>query len=162
MDPHTIGDVLVDGLRKGVGFLEDHTHLRAQRHDIHFPAIDIHPFQLDLAAYATPLDGVVHSIQAAYKRRFSTTRGADHGDDFIATDIERETMDRALVTVVDIDIATGHTCVLHELLADRRAILPVYRGPGTGRSADRGSGSAALRNLRLFYDGIHRILLWDF
>jgi hypothetical protein len=126
MDPHTIGDVLVDGFRKRVGFLEDHTHLRAQRHDVHFPAIDVRPFQLNLAANATALDGVVHSIQATYKRRFPAARGADHGDDVIGADIERDSTDGVVVTVVDIDIAAGHARVLHELLADRPAILPVY------------------------------------
>ena len=70
-------------------------------------------------------------------------------------------MDRVVVTVVHIDIATGHARVLHELLADRRAIRPVYRRPRPDRSCHCDLSPAALHCLRLFYDGIHQFLLWD-
>ena len=62
MYPGTIGDVVENGLGKGIGLLEDHADLGPELHGIHARRIDILAIQRDAASHAADFDYVVHAV----------------------------------------------------------------------------------------------------
>jgi hypothetical protein len=65
LDLQPIGDILINGFRKGVGFLEDHAHFLAQFDHIDAFVMQIYPVNFDRSlANAGTVDQVVHSVEA--------------------------------------------------------------------------------------------------
>ncbi len=118
-----VGDVVVDGFGKGVGFLKDHAHLGPQRHHIDIFIVDVLLVDGDLAGHAAAVDGVVHAVQAADEGGLAAAGRPDHGDHFVAADIEGDILDGVLVAIVDIDIAAGHPWVFDERLPHGLALF---------------------------------------
>ena len=105
MDARTIGDVLVDRLRKRIRLLEHHADTRAQLHHIESGIIDVLSVDLYSAGHARDRDGVVHPVEAAQERRLAAPRWADQRGHRPLRDIEVDIEQCALLAVIDIDAA---------------------------------------------------------
>ena len=78
---------------------------------------------------AAGVDGVVHAVQTPQKGRFAASRGADHGNDFVASDIERHILDGLFVTVIDVNVTAGHAGIFNERFADGVATVAIEKYP---------------------------------
>ncbi len=74
VDARTIGDIFVDGFRKGVGFLEHHADLSSEGDGVDFFIVDVLAVDFDDAGDATFGDHIVHAIEAAQEGRFTAAR----------------------------------------------------------------------------------------
>ena len=131
MDPGAIGNIVIDGLGKRVGFLKDHAHPGPQGHHVDRTVIDVQAVKQDLPAHATGIHGIVHPVQAAQEGGLAAPRRPDHGQDLVAGDIDGDVADDMLLAVIDIDIPAAHAGTFHEGLSHGAGIA----GPGHQVSA---------------------------
>ena len=80
---------------------------------------------------------VVHAIEAAQKRRFAATGGADHRDDLPPRQINADVLERLIGAVEDTDVAAGE----HRIFgADRRSTATLRRSSGAASAGMRELG----------------------
>jgi hypothetical protein len=70
------------------------------------------------------IDGVIHPVQAPQKGGLAAARRADHRDDLVLADIQAHVLDRVLVAVPDVDVATGHARIRMRDFANGHAVFP--------------------------------------
>jgi len=130
-----------------MGSSAEHADARAQVHHIHLARVDVLPVQRDFAGDAAVVDGVVHAVQAAKKRRLAAAGGANHRQHFVAREVQRDIKNRLLVGVSDIDTAAGHDRFGDEWVADGGAVVggAGWRSRGIG---DGGISPPPLNRLR--------------
>ena len=108
VNARTVGDVLVDRLRKRIRLLEHHADPRAQLDDVHCRRVDVRTVELDLAGDARGRDRVVHAVQAAQEGRLAAARRTDERRDAIFVNVDRDVLQRLLLAVVNVDAAGAH------------------------------------------------------
>src|SRR5581483_9655812 len=118
MDARPVGDVLVNGLRKRVGFLEHHADACTDLHDILTFVMDVHPVERDRPGHTSARDRVVHAIQTAQKGRLAAAGGPDHGQDLFAADVDGDFLQGMLVAIENIDVAAHEDRILDGDVAD--------------------------------------------
>jgi len=101
------GNVIVDGLREGVGFLENHSHSLAERRHVHVGGVDIFSVEENLSVHARVRDGVVHSVEAAEEGGFSAAGRSYERGDLPRLYIHVDIFQRAEVAVVKIQVLNG-------------------------------------------------------
>ncbi len=73
VNSRAIGNVIVNGFGKGVGFLKHHAHLDPQRNHIDVLIVDVLTVQFDFPGDPADVDGVIHAIQATQEGRFTAS-----------------------------------------------------------------------------------------
>ena len=135
------GDVVVDRLREGVRFLEDHPDPPPHLDPVDVAAVDVVAVVEDLALDPEARHRVVHPVEAAQEGRLAAAGGADQGGDPGCARIRRMTpVERLLGAVEDGDVAG-----VEDHLGRPRP-LPLTAGPGW--RAGGASGSAPARGAR--------------
>ena len=123
MNAGPVGNIIVNGFGKGIGFLEDHPHLGPQGDHINGFVVDILPIQHHLPRDPAAVHRVIHPVQTAQKSRLATTGRSDHGQHLVAADIYGYIFDGMVIAVIDIDITTRHARVIDKLLTDRAPVF---------------------------------------
>ena len=123
VDPRSVCDVVVDGLRKWIGLLEHHADTGAKLHHVEAGIVDIFPVELDAARHPADVDGIVHPVEAAQEGRLAAARGADHRQHLVRADVEVDVLDPHLVAVHDADGARRHARMVHGDLTDRLDVV---------------------------------------
>ncbi len=119
VDARSVGDVLVDGLGEGIGFLKHHADLCPERHHVLLFIIDLDAVQLDGAGDAATGNLIVHPVEAAQKGGLAAPGGADHGHHLVLADVQAHVPDGVFFPVMDIDAPALHTGVRHGVVAHR-------------------------------------------
>ena len=115
-----IDDIVENGFREGIGFLEYHADPRPHLDHIHGSGVDVFAIEPDFPADAATIDGVVHPVQGTQEGRFATTGRTDDGGDLGRPDIERHILDGSFCPEVHIKIADRHARGLGIYLSHRR------------------------------------------
>jgi hypothetical protein len=96
--------------------------------------VDIDVIKTYIACDPAGRDSIVHSVQAAKKSRFSAAGRPDHGQNFVAIDINTDIVDGTFVAIVDLHIPTGHAWIVYKRGADGfpavRRDLTILKFPG--------------------------------
>src|SRR5690606_37553124 len=117
VDAQTEGDVFVDALREGIGFLEDHPDPAANLDRVHPGIVEIPAAEQDLAGDTGSGDQVVHSIEGPQQGALAASRGADNRGDFARMDRQVHVRHGEGVPVVDPHVA-GFEGILDSLLVN--------------------------------------------
>ena len=115
VDAQAVGHVLEDGLREGIGLLENHAHLAAQINNVHGLCHDILSFQGDFTLDATDRNKIVHAVQAAQKRGLATSGRPDECCHGPFREIHAHIVQGFLAAVIHADFLGLHTQV-HNIL----------------------------------------------
>jgi hypothetical protein len=104
VNSRTIDDILEDGLRKGIRFLENHPDPLAEREDVRISGVDVLPIHKHLALHADIRNDVVHAIEGAQKGGFSAAGGPDERRDFVGSDVQRDIEERLKTIIEEIEM----------------------------------------------------------
>ena len=100
LEAEAVGDVVVNGLGEGVGFLEDHADVAAQGDDVDLRAVDVDAPDADLAAEdAGAVDRVVEPVEGAQEGGLATAGGADEGGNVAFLDVYGDRVENELLAV---------------------------------------------------------------
>ena len=102
VDADAVGDVLEDGLRKGIRLLEDHPHAAAERDHVGARGVDVPAFDDDLSLDPRPRDDVVHPVQGAQERALAAARRPDEGRHQVRRDLDGDVFERPLRAVEEV------------------------------------------------------------
>src|SRR6185503_10084188 len=99
VDPWTVGDVLIDRLRKRIPALEDHTDALAERDDVHSLVEDALAVEAHVAFVTNTGNEIVEAVDRAQKGRFAATRRADQSCDRARRHRHLDALERLLLSV---------------------------------------------------------------
>ena len=102
MNPRTISNVVVNRLREGVWLLEHHTHARPKRDHVDSWIVNVVLVDLNLTVDTANIDRVIHTVQTPQERGLTTPRWSDKRDHLTNTDIKRDVVNCAFITVIHI------------------------------------------------------------
>jgi hypothetical protein len=134
VNARTVGHVLVDRLRKRIGFLEHHADARPQLGGILALVMDVTAVEQDRSGDTRSRNRLVHAVQAAQVGRLAAARRADHGQNLFTANVDAHVLERMLAAVVNVDVTAredrivdGHranrAAALRALLAERRCSM---------------------------------------
>ena len=104
VDPHPVGDVFEDGLRKRIRLLKNEPDTPAQPDDVHAPRVDVLSVQQHLALHPGVRDQVVHSVQAPQKSGLPAAGRSDQGRDRPLRYGERDVEERLALAVEEVQM----------------------------------------------------------
>ena len=105
MNARTIGDIVIDRLRKRVRFLEDHPYFGAKLDRVDLWRVDVFAVKRDLTLDPANVDRVVHPVQTAQEGRLAATRGPDEGSHRFVEDIYVDILDGMVVAIIHLHAA---------------------------------------------------------
>ena len=100
----TLRGKTLDGLRKRVRPLKDHSHPAPQVDDVGVRCIDVTIVQQNLSSQPCAGDRVIHPVQAAQERGLATTRRADERRDLPLPDLDRNLFQCLKAAIVEIEV----------------------------------------------------------
>ena len=83
VEPQAESHVAIDAHGKGIGLLEDHADMAANRDGIDAGMVDVLAVEMDVPFEAETADQVVHAVQAAEHGALAAARGTDEGRDAV-------------------------------------------------------------------------------
>jgi hypothetical protein len=97
------GDVVVDRLREGIRFLEDHPDQFAHLNRVNAGSVEVLAVVEQLPLDFGGRNQVVHPVEAAQQGALAAAGRADHRSHFVAADLHRDPLDRGDAAVGDVD-----------------------------------------------------------
>src|SRR3989338_1831160 len=76
-NPRAVGDVLIDGFGKGVGFLKHHANLQPDREGVDRRIIELSSFEEDVTAHAKAGNEVIDTVQTPDQGALAAAGGSD-------------------------------------------------------------------------------------
>ncbi len=100
VDARAVGDIVIDGHRKGIRFLKDHPCALSQQGYVRLRRVDIFPVDQDVACDLTAFHEIIHAVERFQACGLPAAGGADKGGDLLFGNLHRQAFERVEIAVI--------------------------------------------------------------